>query len=545
MAGEVYALSADLVQYVATYQPLRAYMIGKEDQRVAKWMRMHPNASMIHWVSERCQIYDHPKAGTTYSHGFLFPDEVERVKLEGRRGISEEERLKRGGELSQSYSTVSTWKKEYEVPVEGLAVDEQVEALIEGGGRWASQGWRSDNGRGPEAVRWDSVVFENDDERLSDARAVELGTQPDKDATGVKAGVPDRSITIPSARTTRFGKDLYRDPEDVEAVRKVVASKVKRGGEEWGEEIEVYNAVSAPVEETDHLTAEEKGAAASSASSSSEPKSSYIDPAVSSASSSSDDSSIASMSSDPSSSDSSFLESSYDSSQAPPSSSTTENVATSSFDEVPHNLPTGQIRLPAHNYILPPSTADRLVPPPTHRYDPATLSLRQQRMLGRAHGGTVAVHYLKYNEWFYETALALLGRDKMWDGGVDSAAFPSSGGEGAGVIEMGGDALEVSRLPAWTGTGSVERVDPFWGGARMYGSPIVRDNGYISEGRPAESRREVVQNVPNTALGGRFGRARTSPMIALALEDGVVASVGGRVEEQQAPILVQQGGPVL
>lgn len=54
------------------------------------------------------------------------------------------------------------------------------------------------------------------------------------------------------------------------------------------------------------------------------------------------------------------------------------------------------------------------------------------------------VHYLKKSEWFYETALALSGRQRFWP-------------DGAG------------------GTGSE------W---RMYGSPLVRhEDGYISGGR--------------------------------------------------------------
>lgn len=76
MAGEVYALSSDLVTYISTYTPLLSYLTGPEDKRVSKWIRMHPSYASINLISERCWIYDHPKAGTTYSHGFLFPDEV-------------------------------------------------------------------------------------------------------------------------------------------------------------------------------------------------------------------------------------------------------------------------------------------------------------------------------------------------------------------------------------------------------------------------------------------------------------------------------------
>jgi hypothetical protein len=27
-------------------------------------MRLHPNASEVRWISERCWMYDHPRSGT-------------------------------------------------------------------------------------------------------------------------------------------------------------------------------------------------------------------------------------------------------------------------------------------------------------------------------------------------------------------------------------------------------------------------------------------------------------------------------------------------
>lgn len=157
------------------------------------------------------------------------------------------------------------------------------------------------------------------------------------------------------------------------------------------------------------------------------------------------------------------------------------------------------------------------------------------------------MHYLKRNEWFFETALALLGREKTWDGGVDSAAFPSSPALSSSSmldsLGSSGHDIAIARLPPWTGAGNVEMVDAFWGGARMYGSPLVRDDGFVSEGRAAEARREVVHNVPNTALGGRFGRTRTTPMLGLRLEDGVEASIGGEGNDgpREGGLLVQPG----
>jgi hypothetical protein len=64
MAGEVYALSWSLVNWVATEPSVKGITKGKEDKQTAKWMRMHPNASDIRWTSDRCWIYDHPRSGT-------------------------------------------------------------------------------------------------------------------------------------------------------------------------------------------------------------------------------------------------------------------------------------------------------------------------------------------------------------------------------------------------------------------------------------------------------------------------------------------------
>ncbi|KAK4053844.1 hypothetical protein OIV83_001500 [Microbotryomycetes sp. JL201] len=485
MAGEIYALSSDLVQYIATYQPLRQYVIGKEDQRVAKWMRIHPEYSTIHWVSERCWIYDGPKTGTTYAHGYLFPDEVERIRLEGRRGISEEERIRRGGDLAPSFSTVSRWKHEYTLPAPGLAIDEQVEALVEGGGRWAASGWRSDYGRSARAVSRDKVVFDKSDARLHDGRNLNAANEPDKGATGVRPGVPDRSRTLPSARTTRFGKDLFRDPADVPAVQGDADERrrTKRSGDaimDDGEWVEIHNAVQAPWEFVQKVNK------------------------VSEESSSLPTTELA-------------VNSTLNGSS---SSTITSPTSTNASGAPAENLPTGEVKRPLHNYILPPDNTERFLPPPTLRFDFANLRVRSDRMLGLPYGGTVAVHYLKRNEWFYETALALLGRDKLWDNGVDSAAFPMhSSMSVAGELDASIVGAQVNELPPWTGTGRVHLVDAYWGGARMYGSPIVHDDGTISEGRPADSRRESVHNVPNTAaLGGRFSRSKSNPMFGMALE---------------------------
>ncbi|GAA5919792.1 hypothetical protein JCM1841_005865 [Sporobolomyces salmonicolor] len=535
MAGEVYALSSDLVSYLATYPRPKSWTIGKEDQRVAKWMRNHPNASSIHWITERCQIYDHPKAGTTYSRGFTFPDHVEQVRLEGRRGISEDERVRRGGELWQSYSTVTTWKKPYAVPAHELSVEEQVEALIEGGGRWSNQGWRSDNGRGPQAVKYDAVVFSQTDRRLVDPTVIEAGLRdrPDTTATGATPGVPDRAAVIPSARTTRFGKDLFRDPDGIEAVAVEKGKKGKRSAHmqegptraPMGEgEYEIYNLVRGPFEDELVKPSSEVGTTS-------------LESATFNSSSSSASSSILSSSGSSLSSSSSTNNTNLSSPSSTSSSSGKESLARPA-PPVYVNEPTGQIRLGGHAYTVP-YTEERFIPAPTLRYDPASLSVRSQRMLGLKHGGTVAVHYLKRNEWFYETALALLGREKMWDGGIDTPAYPLSP-----VSAYAVEDLDLSTTPPFSGAQAhddqlkVEAFPALWGGVRMYGSPIVRADGMIVEGRRAEANREVIASGAGNGWAGKLGRAtgggRTMGMMALAVPEGMEVEIGGgEVEEQR------------
>ena len=169
MGGECYALSMDLVNYIATDSSVVTQTLGKEDKRVAKWMRMHPNASTINWVTERCYIYDHPKATTAYAHGFLFPDEVERIRQEGKAGISTAEKARRGGEYADSYSTVSNFKKSYSKPKAEMTMEEEVEALIEGGGRWSAVDDWTNKLSTKNLLRWGSIVFDHVDARIKGA----------------------------------------------------------------------------------------------------------------------------------------------------------------------------------------------------------------------------------------------------------------------------------------------------------------------------------------------------------------------------------------
>lgn len=155
MGGESYALSWDLVQYVATAKHLLSMTRGEEDQVTARWMKAHPRANEIVWWSERCWIYDHPKATTVYSHGILFPSEVQRVRefaaqqakkaAEGREGPDgeEEESDPRANPRHSSvstfqhrytYKTATHWATRYRPPRANLTLEQSVEALVEGSG---------------------------------------------------------------------------------------------------------------------------------------------------------------------------------------------------------------------------------------------------------------------------------------------------------------------------------------------------------------------------------------------------------------------------
>lgn len=67
IAGEIYALSWRLVGWVASDPAVKELTIGAEDKLTSRWMRtLHPQASEIRWVTERCWIYDHPRANSVY-----------------------------------------------------------------------------------------------------------------------------------------------------------------------------------------------------------------------------------------------------------------------------------------------------------------------------------------------------------------------------------------------------------------------------------------------------------------------------------------------
>ncbi|KAG2023521.1 hypothetical protein CC2G_001166 [Coprinopsis cinerea AmutBmut pab1-1] len=161
MAGELYALSWSLVDWVAKDAAVKGMTKGAEDKQTAKWMRLHPRADRVRWTSERCWIYDHPRSGTVYGHGFLFPSEVTRIKKEitsyvkdlmrdrghrefaangARFGTGNEHRYYRPrgswrsttAPESLTRSTVSTFGVRYTPPLRELSERESIEALVEG-----------------------------------------------------------------------------------------------------------------------------------------------------------------------------------------------------------------------------------------------------------------------------------------------------------------------------------------------------------------------------------------------------------------------------
>lgn len=64
MAGELYALSWKLVTWAASDPMVKTMTKGTEDKQTSKWLRIHPRAAEVRWSSERCWIYDHPRAGS-------------------------------------------------------------------------------------------------------------------------------------------------------------------------------------------------------------------------------------------------------------------------------------------------------------------------------------------------------------------------------------------------------------------------------------------------------------------------------------------------
>lgn len=131
MGGELYGLSWDVVSWVAQSEATKSLTRGAEDKLVARWMLLHPRAGSVRWKSEHCWIYDHPKAGTVYSHGFLFPSEASRV----RRTLTHADPKKTSPPTDTdtfSHSSVCQFGTRYTSPAPNLTPMQSVEALVEG-----------------------------------------------------------------------------------------------------------------------------------------------------------------------------------------------------------------------------------------------------------------------------------------------------------------------------------------------------------------------------------------------------------------------------
>ncbi|KAG5639224.1 hypothetical protein H0H81_005298 [Sphagnurus paluster] len=144
MAGELYALSWSLVDWAAKDPAVKGLTKGAEDKQTAKWMKLHPRSSEVRWASERCWIYDHPRSGTVYAHGFLYPSEATRVKRSMRnyldKNLSDAVTSATNAVGSNTpptpaawaYSSVSTFGVRYVPPLPDLSIKHSVEALVEG-----------------------------------------------------------------------------------------------------------------------------------------------------------------------------------------------------------------------------------------------------------------------------------------------------------------------------------------------------------------------------------------------------------------------------
>ncbi|KAI0932154.1 hypothetical protein AcW2_000853 [Taiwanofungus camphoratus] len=252
MAGELYALSYALVDWVAHDPQVRALTKGAEDKQTSKWMRLYPRADEVRWASERCWIYDHPRAGTVYSHGFLFPSEVKRVQ---RAVVDDIEHAKEQDVAAESaatgipypfgpnaptppswaHSTVTKFGSRYSPPL-ALSPEHSIEALVEGsemsmlhegGSLSAHYAWRHREGRQTryEGQRVGGTVVVHFIKKnmwfLETAAALLLGEEvteeerrpqqlpgrllhavPEPKAEGQSAGAASLALTDPHARQT-------------------------------------------------------------------------------------------------------------------------------------------------------------------------------------------------------------------------------------------------------------------------------------------------------------------------------------------------------
>lgn len=205
MSGELYALSQDLVQFVANSPIVAASASRKEDEQLARWLEAHPRHRDLHWLSEHCWIYDHPRAPTPYAHGFLFPDHVFKIKTEALHGLSAKELARRGGpSQALSYSTTTHWNTPYTPPRPDLTIEESVEALVEGGGRWANSWYRTTRDPdSPRAVSRHDFLFKSNDERLGAKVDASLAWPHDAVTYDASTGLPVYAVPANRSASAR------------------------------------------------------------------------------------------------------------------------------------------------------------------------------------------------------------------------------------------------------------------------------------------------------------------------------------------------------
>lgn len=429
MGGESYAVSADLVEYFATSPRVAAHIKGKEDKVTAHWISTHPNASMVNYISEHCWIYDHPKSGTAYAHGFLFPDEVERIKMEAHRGLSDDETRRRGGaHAAQWYSTVSHWKHKYAAPVQGLSLEEEMEALVEGGGVFRSTGYRS--GGDSTWAPWQDRVYEAEDARLKEL------------AQGTHHGLKQLPARLRADWTLDEGSHLpvyTRATNATAATRLSVrdSSEETSGNEEHGEEEEEeddddHSAANKLLDSLPlvgafkhfALAGNQEGPGAAGQ---------YRNPTTTARSPSESDS--ARNATSPGQARSALEVAQRRQKQKVPVPQNAGYLS-SSFGEISvddlqasrflvgereRSDTAGDGDAVAHSSNSSPSDGSATSsgePEDSSSASSSTAAAKPPRLPSpqahRSHrGGTVVVHFLKRNEWFYETALALIGRDRM------------------------------------------------------------------------------------------------------------------------------------
>ncbi|EGG12974.1 family 31 glycosyltransferase [Melampsora larici-populina 98AG31] len=421
MGGECYALSSDLVDYVASSASVLNHLTGAEDKKVAKWMRIHPNATSINWVTEKCWIYDHPKAGTTYAHGFLFPDEVRRVREEGKRGLTEAELQLRGYDWPQAYSTVTRWKERYLPPRSRMTMEEEVEDLVEGGGKFNRTDWRSSDIDQKPLVRIDEVLFEANDQRLQ--LPTILSTLPEDEMR--TKGVTEHGAFSSGAHSSSalLSSSAHHEPS--------IPLKFGRPPSELLTPLPAY-----------------------------------------------------------------------------------EDLPESDFKQALGRVAKDNQRVELNH------KENKMIGLPAVRFDEDENRLREIRFEGRKNGGTVVVHYLKRNEWFLETQLVLLGKSYTWDSGLEPMDHITR--------------IEKAAIGTKNKLEVIESGNERFGGARMYGSPLIELDGTIKMGEASklEEVEEPDLAIRKTIEGGA-GWVRGKPRVRVSdLENGPDFSLGKEEEKE-------------